>query len=61
MIDFKKFCEIKWSLMRAGMDEIEAHQIANDRVTDMSVWLNTPNVDDSDFAPDNTEEEGEEE
>jgi hypothetical protein len=57
MSDFKRFCELKASYMRAGMDEIDAHQLANDRMMEMTTWINTPDVDDSDFDDTNTEEE----
>ncbi len=54
MSDFKRFCELKASYMRAGMDEIDAHQLANERTMEMTAYIKAPNVDDSDFHDTNT-------
>ena len=61
MSDFKRFCELKAGYMRAGMDEIDAHQLANERTMEMATYIKTPNVDDSDFHDTNTTNTEEEE
>ena len=57
MIDFKRFNEIRSSMIRAGMCEIEAHDFANQRMMMMRDALNDPNVSESDFIADETDEE----